>query len=159
MAKKKTKELQSSLPTIEEVSTPAVTEQAAAPTVAADLTDLVAALRAQIIQELKASGVNVPDPEETQKRMEHEKQTYEEYVAAMKKSPVGWVDLRGISEAGQGIRIELDWNDAFIQELRNSGITGADDEAVAQKWLALLSRDLDESSALEEDATAKSEYV
>ena len=38
----------------------------------------------------------------------------------------------------KGIRIELDWNEAFITYLRKHGYTGANDEAVVQRWLGEL---------------------
>ena len=54
-----------------------------------------------------------------------------------------WVDINGIVEDPKhGIKVDLDWNDAFIEYLRENGIQGTDDEVVVQKWITLLYRDL-----------------
>lgn len=54
-----------------------------------------------------------------------------------------WVVVRSAhTDPVKGIQIELDWNDAFVQYLRDSGIQGRDDETVVQKWLAFLYEDL-----------------
>lgn len=60
-----------------------------------------------------------------------------------KRSEEPWVDIKGLVEdAEKGIRVDLDWNDAFIDYLRKNGITGADDETVIQKWITMLYKDL-----------------
>lgn len=54
-----------------------------------------------------------------------------------------WVVVRSAhTDPVKGIQIELDWNEAFVQYLRESGINGRDDETVVQKWLAFLYEDL-----------------
>lgn len=44
----------------------------------------------------------------------------------------------------QGIRIELDWNDSFIEYLKASGFEGPDEESIVQRWLAGTAKDLAE---------------
>ena len=58
---------------------------------------------------------------------------------AEKLSDRPWVKIvsEGI-DPEKGIKIELDWNDAFIKHLRENNITGTSDEQVIQKYLALL---------------------
>ena len=59
-----------------------------------------------------------------------------------------WVDIKGAVEDPQhGIKMELDWNDAFVEFLRDNGIQGTDDEVVVQKWITLLYRDLIEQNS------------
>lgn len=54
-----------------------------------------------------------------------------------------WVEIKSERiDPVKGIQIELDWNDAFIQYLKESGITGRDEETVVQKWIAFLYQDL-----------------
>lgn len=54
-----------------------------------------------------------------------------------------WVEIRSADYSEvKGVQIELDWNEAFIQYLKDSGMTGNDDETLVQKWLALLNHDL-----------------
>lgn len=38
----------------------------------------------------------------------------------------------------KGMKIELDWNDEFIEYLKQNGYTGTSDEALVQKWLGQL---------------------
>jgi hypothetical protein len=45
-------------------------------------------------------------------------------------------------DPARGIKLELDWNDAFIQYLKGSGFDGVDDETIVQKWLATIYKDL-----------------
>lgn len=54
-----------------------------------------------------------------------------------------WVNISSTSyDKTKGFRIELDWNDAFIEHLRDNGIQGRSDEEVVQKWLGFLYGDL-----------------
>lgn len=60
-----------------------------------------------------------------------------------KNSPEPWVEVTGESiDPVRGIQIKLDWNDAFIQYLKENGITGKNEDMAVQKWLALLYHDL-----------------
>lgn len=45
-------------------------------------------------------------------------------------------------DPARGIKLELDWNDAFIRFLKGSGFDGPDDETIVQKWLATIYKDL-----------------
>ena len=50
-----------------------------------------------------------------------------------------WVEIRSADfDPVKGFKIELDWNDAFIQHLKDSGLQGRDDEVIVQKWLGFL---------------------
>lgn len=60
-----------------------------------------------------------------------------------RNSPEPWVEVIGESiDPVRGIEIRLDWNDAFVQYLKENGITAKSDEAAVQKWLAFLYQDL-----------------
>jgi hypothetical protein len=102
--------------------------------------DVIAALKAQILEELK--------DEDTKRReallakREQEKKARESYVERMKESTDPWVDIQGFVQTESGVKVELEWNDAFVDYLRQSGISGADDDAVVQKWITLLLRDM-----------------
>ena len=79
-------------------------------------------------------------------KKENEIQTFrqkEEADKAKYESPEPWVEIRSadFSEV-KGIQIALDWNDAFIQNLKESGLKGSNDEEIVQKWLAFLYQDL-----------------
>lgn len=51
------------------------------------------------------------------------------------------VELKGIIAEPDGkIRVELDWDDEFIEHLRSNGYTGPDDNAIIQKYLLELTR-------------------
>ena len=54
-----------------------------------------------------------------------------------------WVEIKSaVVDPVKGIQIELDWNAAFVEYLRENGLTGQDDETIVQKWLAFLYEDL-----------------
>lgn len=61
-----------------------------------------------------------------------------------KKSNKPWVELIGEpiqqkdDDGNSLIGFELDWNDAFIKDLRSKGFKGATDEQVVNKWLTTL---------------------
>jgi len=115
---------------------------------------LVEAIRNQVMEELKSEDERAR-LEKIEARAEAKK-AHEAYVERMKESADPWVDIQGWVETDQGVRVELDWNDAFVQHLKNEGITGADDDQVVQKWVTLLLADM--STQLEDEAPEKSEY-
>lgn len=54
-----------------------------------------------------------------------------------------WIEIKSADfDTVKGIHIELDWNVAFVQYLKDSGFKGRDDEVIVQKWLAFLYEDL-----------------
>ena len=55
-----------------------------------------------------------------------------------------WVEMVGESvDPEKGIKVELNWNPAFIKYLREGGIQGASEEECAQRWLAMVAQDVD----------------
>lgn len=75
-------------------------------------------------------------------QIEHFKQIEAE-EEAKRNGTDPWVEIRSAhTDPVKGIQIELDWNEAFVQYLRDNGINGQDDETVVQKWLAFLYEDL-----------------
>ena len=40
-----------------------------------------------------------------------------------------------------GLELDFDWNEEFVQLLRDSGYTGTSDETVVQKWLEVFAQD------------------
>lgn len=101
---------------------------------------LAGEIKTQLVEELKDEKVRAQ--EKLNKRREIEKEARDAYVTKMKESAEPWVDVIGQTQDEQGVRTELDWNDAFVDYLRKNGITGVDDDQMVQKWLALLLRDV-----------------
>jgi hypothetical protein len=57
-----------------------------------------------------------------------------------------WVEIVGEQvDPAKGIKIELDWNDAFVDHLKRNGYTGTTEEAIVQRWLTHLYQHLIES--------------
>lgn len=102
--------------------------------------DLLNQIKAQVLEELKDEQTR--KMEESKAQREQQRKAYEEYVERMKASTEPWVDVVGWSETDQGVKVELDWNDAFVDYLRANGVTGTDDEQIVQKWVTLLLRDM-----------------
>lgn len=64
-------------------------------------------------------------------------------------SPIPWVEVCSEEyDPVKGVKLQLDWNAAFVQYLRDNGLTGIDDDTIVQKWLSMVSTDL--SSQLED---------
>ena len=60
-----------------------------------------------------------------------------------KASDQPWVTIIGESiNPEKGIKIELDWNDAFVKYLKANGYNGSDEETVVGKWLVHLYKHL-----------------
>lgn len=79
--------------------------------------------------------------EEERLRLEAEEKARLEEAERMKASEEPWVEIKGIVEDPEkGIKIELDWNDAFVKHLRQNGYTGVDDDSVIQRYVAVLSK-------------------
>lgn len=56
-----------------------------------------------------------------------------------------WVEITSEDfDERKGLCLGLDWNDAFISYLKESGITGSDDEEIVRKYLAYLYFDISE---------------
>lgn len=62
-----------------------------------------------------------------------------------------WVEITsGGFDATKGIKVEMDWNDAFIDYLEELSIKGPTAQAAVQRWLALVNLHLIEQ--LEQEA-------
>lgn len=105
-----------------------------------DLAEIKEQLKAQIFDELKDDHKRAT--EEAKFRRLAEDDEYARYVEKMKLSPDPWVDIIGWVRTDEGVKIELEWNDAFVDYLRGSGIKGADEDQIVQKWVTLLLRDM-----------------
>lgn len=56
-----------------------------------------------------------------------------------KNSKEPWIILNSAEYDNEsGFKIELDWNAAFIKQLKENGIDGPTEEIIIQKWLAFL---------------------
>lgn len=102
--------------------------------------ELIAAIRRQVLDELK--GEQERERAQKMKEREEAKKVHDEYLAKMKESSDPWVEIQGWTETAHGVRIELEWNDAFVLYLKEQGVTGADDDQVVQRWITLLLRDM-----------------
>jgi hypothetical protein len=110
--------------------------------------DLIAAIKQQVIEDMKSEETR--KAEEAKIRREQQKEEHDKYVEMMKASPDPWVEVEGWTETAQGVRAELEWNDAFVAYLREQGIPGTDDEQVVQRWVAMLLYDM--ASQMDEKA-------
>lgn len=117
--------------------------------------ELLELLKQQLIPELKEQvRKEVMDDfrteearkqEERRLRKEEETKTINAYSDKMKNSPEPWVDVRGLTDVNDGrFKIEMDWNDAFIEECKLQGISGTSEEQIIQKYLSLLAKNIDD---------------
>lgn len=72
-----------------------------------------------------------------------------------KDSNEPWVNVQSADfDKEHGLKIDLDWNDAFITYLKASGLKGKTDEIIIQKWLAFLYEDV--ITKMEDETTEES---
>ena len=57
-----------------------------------------------------------------------------------KDSDKPWVSIIGDNIGEEGLQLSLDWNNAFIDYLKASGIEGVDETQIVQKWLAMIAQ-------------------
>lgn len=98
--------------------------------------ELVAELRKQILAELKKEE-NLEQARLDQERKEQES-AHKAYLERMYASSEPWVEIQSWADTPEGARVELEWNGAFVEYLKQNGISGTDDEQIVQKWVALL---------------------
>lgn len=63
-----------------------------------------------------------------------------------KNSNEPWCQVVGEGIVDGQLKLELDWNEAFIDFLLENGFTGKTDEEIVAKWMLMVHRELDESS-------------
>jgi len=85
-------------------------------------------------------------------KIKAEQEAKEEAEKKLRESSDPWVDIKAIvHDPEKGVQIELDWNEAFIEYLKANNYTGVDEEAIIQKYLAVLTQniveDMDEKKA------------
>lgn len=80
---------------------------------------------------------------------------YKEYVARKNKkaSSEPYIEIisEGIDPVGR-VKIEFDWNTAFILQLRKNGFEGSSEEEIIQKWFQAIT--LSHSDILFDDELA-----
>jgi hypothetical protein len=102
--------------------------------------ELYAQIRADLLKDIMSE-------EEKKKQAliearENEKLARTSYVEKMKDSTDPWVDIIGWVDTGEGVRVELDWNQAFVNMLVEAGYVGRSDEMIVQQWITILLRDM-----------------
>lgn len=64
-----------------------------------------------------------------------------------KNSDEPWVSIIGdVEDPSKGLKLDLDWNEAFIKYLRQNGLVGIKDEEVVARWVTTLHAQLLESN-------------
>ena len=108
----------------------------------------LAALEESLIQEKQENYELVTELEKVNEELEsanEELAVHREQLSKFddkRNSPEPWIEVIGDSiDPVRGLILKLDWNDAFIQYLKENGITGQDEDTAVQKYLALLYQD------------------
>ena len=115
----------------------------------AELDNRLQALEASLEQKQTALGSTVIAMEQVEEKLQEAEdqltmyRKQEEADDARRNGTEPWVEVRSANlDPVKGIQIELDWNEAFVQYLKDNGLTGRDDETIVQKWLAFLYEEL-----------------
>ena len=118
--------------------------------------ELVEQIKQQIIQEINSDKQK--KQQEQIRQREKAAKTHKQYVSDMKASKDPWVEIQGWASTPEGVRAELDWNDAFADYLKQQGVKGADDQQIVQQWITLLLRDMADQME-ENDDINKSKFT
>lgn len=116
---------------------------------------LMAQLRREALKELEHEQVREQARLEEEQRVQ--RSAHQKYIETMHASLEPWVELQSWADTPQGVKVELEWNDAFVGYLRKEGIEGTDDDQVVQKWVALLLMEVNDRMENPEDAESKFE--
>lgn len=115
---------------------------------------LKAELLQQIREEQEVKERELKEAEEAAKeeaRLKHEaeEKARVEEENKLKNSENPWMVVRGevVDKESGGVKMELDWNDAFIKHLRKNGYVGTDDESIVQHYLAVIAQQAAEDMA------------
>lgn len=117
--------------------------------------ELLAQLRADILKELKAEDERKAAELEVERKAQMT--AHQKYLEQMYASSEPWVELQSWADTPQGVKVELEWNDAFIVYLKQQGIEGTDDDQTVQKWVALLLMQVNDSMENPADRSSKLE--
>ena len=117
--------------------------------------ELLAHLRQDILKELKAEDERKAAELEAERKVQQT--AHQKYLEQMYASNEPWVELQSWADTPQGVKVELEWNDAFIAYLKAQGIEGTDDDQTVQKWVALLLMQVNDSMEHPGDKDSKFE--
>jgi hypothetical protein len=78
-------------------------------------------------------------------------QKAEDEREAKKTSNTPWVEISSTEfDPNRGIKMSVDWNDAFIAHCKGCDIRGTTDDEIGRKWLAWVAAEMAGSMELEE---------
>lgn len=114
--------------------------------------ELMNKLRGDILKELQAED----DRKAAELEAERKKQdtAHNKFLQEMYASKEPWVELQSWADTPQGVKVELEWNDAFVAYLKSQGIQGTDDDQTVQKWVALLLMQINDRMENPEDRSS-----
>lgn len=95
-------------------------------------------IRDQVIRELNDKK---QQDEEAQRKIKIAAEAaHVDYLKQMHASTEPWVEVQSWTDTSQGVKVELDWNDAFVAYLRANGYAGVDEDQIVQKYIAILTQ-------------------
>lgn len=110
--------------------------------------DVLAQARKLVLQEMADANAQLEKDREAQRR------THQKYLEQMYASPDPWVEIQSWADTPQGVKVDLEWNDAFVEHLKSQGIQGTDEDQIVQKWVALLLMQINDSMENPEDRSS-----
>jgi hypothetical protein len=117
--------------------------------------ELMTKLRADILKELKAEDDRKAAELAAERKVQET--AHQKFLEEMYVSSEPWVEMQSWADTPQGVKVELEWNDAFVAYLKLQGIEGTDDDQTVQKWVALLLMQINDRMENPEDKDSKFE--
>lgn len=81
---------------------------------------------------------NIPVEEEAEEQQHRNSRKVRPLKDENKNKEEAFFDMRWTIVNGGRARLETDWNEQFIEELRALGFTGSSDEQIVQKYIAMV---------------------
>jgi len=111
-----------------------------------DFQDMLRATAEQVVEKTKQQKIDEENrkKKEYTAKMEKAERDLETLNEKMQDSNEPWVHIVSSSfDPNNGIKIKLDWNQAFIHYLTQQGVKGDSEDEIVRIWLAFLSQDID----------------
>lgn len=105
--------------------------------------------KSQATKDQEAAAMRQAIKDEIKKEQQAEAEAKAKELADAKVAEASaepWIDVRGEPDSDGRIRLQVDWNDAFIKLLKKNGFGGANDDVIIQQYLTVMHRQLMEQT-------------
>lgn len=96
----------------------------------------------KLAEQARIERIRLEEEEKLREELQLREKFRKERKARLEANEEPLVELVGSVDTEHGTKIELDWNQAFINHLIANGYSGPTDEIIVQRWLELISKEV-----------------